>query len=261
VGPLSKFSFSLAGATALGLLALAGWHAEPRTQLPAIAPAALVSPSLTAAVPPPASTLPQLAPVALTQASAEDSYYAQLRAKVKMVQTPLGHGWGMAPDTDSRLLLAKSAARMAGLSAVGLGFKDVYGLINAETSWVPRTGSSKDGTPNLGVAQFEPATARALGLRDPNDLVESVHAAARHMKDAAIWSGDRIGRLHLGQMQYAERLREGVSIYYNLSSRGRNLWNGRNTSSLPTQTRQHIQNTQIGALQAATLDAQVRAAS
>jgi hypothetical protein len=45
-------------------------------------------------------------------------------------------------------------------------------------------GASKDGTPNLGIAQFEPATARALGMRNPNDAVEAVHVAALHMKDA-----------------------------------------------------------------------------
>ena len=156
------------------------------------------------------------------------------------------------------MLLARSAAQRAGLDQVGLSYRDVYGIINAETSWVPRTGASKDGTPNLGIAQFEPATARALGLRDPNDLVEAIHVAARHMKEAAVWSAERIARLKLGDDQRAQKLREGVSIYYNLSTRGRNLWNGKNTARLPTETQKHILNARIGAQQAAHLELQAR---
>ena len=45
---------------------------------------------------------------------------------------------------------------------------------------------------SFGIAQFEPATARAVGLRDPSDPVEAVHAAALHLKDAAEWSAKRI---------------------------------------------------------------------
>jgi len=60
------------------------------------------------------------------------------------------------------------------LQQVGLSYRDVYGIINAETSWIPRLGASKDGTPNLGIAQFEPATAKAVGLTDPTDPVQAV---------------------------------------------------------------------------------------
>jgi hypothetical protein len=199
------------------------------------------------------------APVVVTRfVSAEDRYYDQLRSSIHWVRTRLGNARYYTPDYDSRLLLAKAAAQHAGLAEVGLGWRDVYGIINAETSWVPRRGKSKDGTPNLGVAQFEPATARALGLRDPNDLVEAVHVAARHMKEAALWSSDRIAALNLGAGERAEKLREGVSIYYNLSSRGRAVWNGRNTERLPTETRKHIANARYGAQEAALLDAQLR---
>jgi hypothetical protein len=156
-------------------------------------------------------------------------------------------------------LLAKSAATRAHLDEVGLSFMDVYGIINAETSWVPRLGASKDGTPNIGIAQFEPATARALGLEDPNDPVEAVHAAALHMKEAALWSESRLHGLKLSAAQRAEKLREGVSIYYNLSSRGRAAWNGRNTDTLPRETQLHIINARIGAQQAALVEAQLRA--
>jgi hypothetical protein len=189
----------------------------------------------------------------------EDGYYAGLRARLRWVETRMAGGKMLTPDLESRMLLAKSAADRAGLSEVGLGFQDVYGIINAETSWVPRTGTSKDGTPNLGVAQFEPATAQALGLRDPHDVVEAVHVAAVHMKEAAQWSRGRIAGLKLTRQQQAEKLREGVSIYYNLSSRGRAEWNGRNTENLPIETNRHIQNARLGAKEATSLDAQLRA--
>jgi hypothetical protein len=119
-------------------------------------------------------------------------------------------------------------------------------------------GSSKDGTPNLGIAQFEPATARAVGLADPTDPVQSVHAMAVHLKDAARWSAKRLSGLKLTPEQYALKLREGVSIYYNLSSKGRNAWDGRNTKKLPIETQRHIANARVGAAEAAELEAQLR---
>jgi hypothetical protein len=190
----------------------------------------------------------------------QDAYYAGLRSRIHWVPTRLGRAMFMAPDFASRVLLAKSAAQRAGLAEVGLGFQDVYGVISAETSWVPRPGAGRDGTASYGVAQFEPATAKALGVRDPEDLVEAVHAAARHMKEAAEWSSVRIAGLRLDAGERALRLREGVSVYYNLSSRGRAAWNGRNRDALPAPTRQHIVNARIGALEADFLEAQMRAA-
>ncbi len=194
-----------------------------------------------------------------TAASEEHRYYDQLRPKVRWVQTSVGGAKLATPDLDSRLLLSKSAARRAGLSALGLGFEDVYGIITAETSWIPRMGASKDGTPNIGIAQFEPATAKALGMLDPQDPVEAVHAAALHMREAALWSAARIAGLKLAGAERAAKLREGISIYYNLSTRRRNEWNGRNTAKLPRETQLHIQNARIGAQQAEFFEAQSQA--
>jgi hypothetical protein len=187
--------------------------------------------------------------------------FADLRAKVHWVPTKIGRETLLAPDFESRMLLAKSAADRAKLSEVGLSYKDVYAIINAETSWAPRRGASRDGTPNLGIAQFEPATAKALGLRDPDDPVEAVHAAALYIREAALWSRERVRGLKLGKAARAEKLREGISIYYNLSTRGRNLWNGMNTASLPIETQRHILNAKLGAQEAEMLDAQLRARS
>jgi hypothetical protein len=199
------------------------------------------------------------APAQQSPAALEEAYYAHLRSQIHWVPTRLGRAMFMAPDFASRVLLAKAAAQRAALSDVGLGFQDVYGVITAETSWVPRRGSGRNGTASYGVAQFEPTTAKALGLQHPEDLVEAVHAAARHMKEAAEWSHARIAGLRLDAGERALRLRDGVSVYYNLSSRGRAAWNGRNTEALPLPTRQHILNARVGALEAGFLEAQMRA--
>ncbi|GAB3764027.1 hypothetical protein GCM10028796_18340 [Ramlibacter monticola] len=187
----------------------------------------------------------------------ETSYYEQLRSKLNWLPVRYAGNVLQTPDVPSRLLLAKSAAQRAGLSEVGLSYLDVYGIINAETSWIPRMGASKDGTPNLGIAQFEPATAKAVGLTDPSDPVQAVHALAVHLKDAAKWSAKRLSGLDLPPEQYALKLREGVSIYYNLSSKGRNAWNGRNTKKLPIETQRHIANARIGAREAGELEGQL----
>ena len=229
--------------------------AVPHDAPPAAARVAAAPPDV--ARPQPPAVVAAAAPVA----AEPDRSYAQLRSRMRWVQTRIGTATLLTPDLRSRMLLAKSAAKRARLQDVGLSFTDVYGIINAETSWVPRAGASKDGTPNLGIAQFEPATARALGVRDPDDPVEAVHAAALHMKDAALWSAERLQGLKLAAPERAEKLREGVSIYYNLSTRGRAAWNGRNTSELPLATQRHIANARLGAQEAVLLDAQLRAAS
>jgi hypothetical protein len=186
-----------------------------------------------------------------------DAYYEQLRQKLTWLPVRYAGNVLQTPDPESRLLLSQSAAQRAGLDKVGLNYLDVYGIIRAETSWIPRLGSSKDGTPNLGLAQFEPATAKAVGLTDPSDPVQAVHAAAMHLKDAAVWSAKRIATLKLTPDERAVKLREGISIYYNLSSRGRNMWNGKNTAKLPYETRRHIANARMGAREAEELEAQL----
>jgi hypothetical protein len=171
--------------------------------------------------------------------------------------------WGGKPvqtlDEASRILLARAAAEKAGLGEVGLSYHDVYGVIEAETSWIQRTGASKDGTPNLGLAQFEPRTAKGLGLKDPNDPVQAVFAAALFMKQAAQWSAGKIGHLKMQPEQKAAKLREGVSVFYNLSIKGRNKWDGLNTTQLPVETQRHIRNASAGAREAAELARKLQA--
>jgi len=161
-------------------------------------------------------------------------------------------------DESSRILLAKAAAEKVGLREVGLSFQDVYGVIEAETSWIPRTGSSKDGTPNLGLAQFEPRTARGLGVTDPSDPVQAVIGAAMYMKEGARWASKKVAALNLPPEQHAQKVREGVSVYYNLSIKGRNKWDGLNADQLPVETQRHIQNARMGAAEAAQLARQLK---
>jgi hypothetical protein len=188
-------------------------------------------------------------------------YYDQIRSRMRWVDVRYGENRLKTPDLGSRMLLAQSAAQKAGLNEVGLNWADVYGIINAETSWIPRMGASKDGTPNLGIAQFEPATAKALGLKDPHDPVEAVHVAALHLKQAATWSAKRLAKLNLDEEERARKLREGVSIYYNLSTKGRNAWNGMNTRKLPIETQRHIANARRGANEASSIAERLRAAA
>ena len=252
------FYSAVAGFTLVGLACLMARDLRAPRPVPAqlIHPAAAMAPASLVTLPIVAATPVAIAPPAVAAPSrAEERHYASLRSSIRWVRTRLGH----APDHSSRLLLVKSAAQRARLHEVGLGWRDVYGIITAETSWVPRLGQSKNGTPNLGIAQFEPATARALGLRNPNDPVESIHVAAEHMKEAAEWSAARIAGLRLAESERAAKLREGVSIYYNLSSRGRAGWNGLNTHRLPIETQRHIANARIGAQEAAMLDGQLQA--
>jgi hypothetical protein len=159
-----------------------------------------------------------------------------------------------AGDAQWRLELVKSAARKAGLEQVGLDHRDLYGVIHAESGWLDRDGMGKNGVVSVGVAQFEAATARAVGLRDRHDPVKSVEAAAVLMREAAQWSARKLEGAQLAPGEWALRLREGVSIYYNLSSRARSAWNGRNSHTLPVETQHHIRNARHGALIASRLE-------
>lgn len=228
----------------------------PRAATTTAAPAAAVkSVTAAAAVAATRSAAPAAirfaAPVAkaAVQIASEQSLRAQIRFETvryagKTIRTP---------DEESRLLLVQAAAERAGLRQVGLSFHDVYGVIEAETSWIPRTGMGKNGVASYGLAQFEPRTAKGLGLKNPEDPVQAVYAAAVNMKHGAEWAAERIEHLELTPEQYAMKLREGVSIYYNLSVKGRNKWDGLNTAQLPIETQRHILNVRAGAEEAAQL--------
>jgi hypothetical protein len=219
------------------------------------APAAKVSVKKTVSAAAAVAALkPAKAPViTLAKAPSVPATESALRSLIKYETVK----WGGKPvqtlDEASRVLLAQAAAKKAGLHEVGLSYRDVYGIIEAETSWIQRTGASKDGTPNLGLAQFEPRTAKGLGVTDPSDPVQAVFGAAQYMKTGAQWASAKLAGLKLSPEERAAKLREGVSIHYNLSIKGRNKWDGMNAAQLPIETQRHIQNARMGAAEAAQL--------
>jgi len=245
---MHSFLQTVPARAALACLAVAGIAASVPGQVSHAAPRVAKLPTTTAA-----------AAVAATRAVPVPSSPAAVRSMMKFETVR----WGGKPvrtlDDASRLMLARAAAEKAGLREVGLSYRDVYGVIEAETSWIARTGASKDGTPNLGLAQLEPRTARGLGVDDPADPVESVFAAAMYMRQGAEWASGRIGKLKSDPALYAAKLREGVSVHYNLSIKGRNKWNGLNTAQLPVETQRHIRNAVAGAQEAAALERQLAA--
>jgi hypothetical protein len=163
----------------------------------------------------------------------------------------------LALDEASRLMLVKDAAAKHELHTVGLNWKDLYGIIHAETAWIARDGMGKNGVVSEGLAQLEPNTAKALGVSDPNDPVEAINASAALMKEGAQWGRSKIAGMGMGSSEMRYKLREAVSIYYNLSTRGRNAWTGRNTYDLPEETIRHINNSIDGAALAAHIDKRV----
>jgi hypothetical protein len=247
-------------------VAIAGGAIGLSSQVPASVTSALSGPIRTAtaaaavaAVTP--VTPPALALAAATGAKAKIALVSEdnLRAQIKFETVR----WAGKPvqtlDEESRILLAQAAAAKAHLGEVGLSYKDVYGVIEAETSWIPRTGLGNNGVTSYGLAQFEPRTAKGLGLTRPDDPVQAVFAAAVNMKHGAKWASAKIEGLKLSPEEHAEKLREGVSIYYNLSVKGRNKWDGFNTAQLPIETQRHIRNVRAGITEAEQLALQMGA--
>lgn len=251
-------------AAAGGAAIFASTGSVPPAVASAVVPAAAPAQSLQAAPAAPAAAAPALSFRAPPAAQAAAARLVQPRAKTRIAfgsdeavrkllkfETVRYGGKSIRTlDDASRLLVVRAAAQKAGLHQVGLSYRDVYGVIEAETSWIPRTGMGRNGVASMGLAQFEPRTARGLGLKDPHDPVQAVYFAAVNMKDGAEWAAKKIAHLDLTPEQYQQKLREGVSIYYNLSVKGRNKWNGLNTAQLPVETQRHIRNVRAGAREA-----------
>lgn len=251
---------------AVSLVAIGGVAATPTNRVSVSFPTApgshaTIVKTLTAAValqpklaPKPAAPAPAARNAAKVQIEGKAlAYDESLRAQMKFETVRWGDKTLQTLDEPSRILLAKAAARKARLHEVGLGYADVYGVIEAETSWIARTGASKDGTANLGLAQFEPDTARRMGIADPGDPLQAVFGAALYMRTGAQWAADKLKALQLAPAEHAVKVREGVSVHYNLSVKGRNKWDGRNTAELPVETQRHIRNARAGAAEAAQL--------
>jgi hypothetical protein len=131
-----------------------------------------------------------------------------------------------------RVRLCKEIAQEEKLQRAGLDWKDLYGVVNAETAWVARDGMGRNGRVSYGLAQLEKPTAAALGIADPSDPRQALHAVSRLIKEAASWGLRDNGRAAL-------------SVYYNLSSHARAEWDGK-VESLPQETQLHIRNVADG---------------
>lgn len=171
----------------------------------------------------------------------------QLREKLNYVEIEYMGKKAMALDVPSRVMLTKAAAKKYNLESTGLNWKDLYGVIHAETAWVSRDGMGLNGKVSRGLAQMEDATAKSLGIKNPNDPVDAAFGAAKLLKEAAGWSHNKISRLGLRGGDRHEALRDGISVYYNLSSKKRAEWDGTNNHQMPYATQRHIENVKDGA--------------
>ncbi len=186
----------------------------------------------------------------------------EVRHKLNFVETQYQGRQVMVLDYPSRILLTKEAARVADLDDVGLNWKDLYGVIHAETAWVSRDGIGKNRVISQGLAQMEPATAKGYGIQDPNDEVDAIFGAARLVKEAAQWSKARVARLRLPTKEaFQKKVREGVSIYYNTSTALRRTWDGLNTHEMPIETNHHIRNMRDGAFYAGQIERKMEKAN
>lgn len=190
-------------------------------------------------------------------ASQQQEVQQQAPPEVKLIEVNYLGKKHLAIDEASRVRLTKEAAEAQGLASVGLNWQDLYAVISAETAWIPRTGMGKNGVQSHGLAQMEPNTAKALGVADPNNHTQAIFGAAALIKEAATWSKSKIAGLRLTKVEKDSKLREGISIYYNLSSAGRRLWNGLNASDLPIETQHHIRNVKDGRFIAQRLEARL----
>ena len=151
----------LAAAGVSGSMPMAVSHAPmkaPALALQSVKVAPVAAPVAVAqAAPAPAAPVIAFAePKSTPLKFANDQYFSQLRARMKWETVRMGDRTLQTPDAVSRVLLTQAAAQKAGLDEVGLSWRDVYGIINAETSWIPRLGASKDGTPNLASRSSSP---------------------------------------------------------------------------------------------------------
>lgn len=140
-----------------------------------------------------------------------------------------------APHPMERVRLCKEIASEQRLNSHGFDWRDLYAVVQAETAWAALNGMGLNGKASFGLAQMEDATAKALGI-DPHDSRQALQGVARLLKEAAAWTRAR----------GIEDKKAAVSVYYNLSTKARNEWDGVSVENLPTPTKNHIRNLRDG---------------
>jgi hypothetical protein len=165
---------------------------------------------------------------------------------------------------EDRIGLAKAAAKEEHLDKV-LGkdsWKTVYGMITAESNWMPRDGMGNNNRPSYGIAQMELPTAKALGV-NPHDPKESAKGVATLVKEAAYAyaakkkSGFEITDESGRALPHKAALATYISVHYNTSTGFRKEWDG-NVSHLLQPTQAHIKNVEYGAGEAGSIEKQVK---
>ena len=134
-----------------------------------------------------------------------------------------------------RVRLCKEVATEQRLSGHGMDWRDLYAVVQAETGWASRNGQGLNGKASFGLAQMERATAESLGI-DPDDPKQALAGTAKLLKEASAWA----------RAKGVADKRAALSVYYNLSTKARNEWDGVSIDTLPKPTQQHIQNVKDG---------------
>ncbi len=133
-----------------------------------------------------------------------------------------------------RIRLCKEIASEQRLNLHGMDWRDIYAVVQAETGWASRDGMGLNGKPSFGLAQMEEATAKSLGI-NPGDPREALVGVSRLLKEAAAWA----------KAKGADK-KMALSVYYNLSTKARNAWDGVSADDLPVPTQNHIRNLRDG---------------
>lgn len=188
--------------------------------------------------------------------------FERLRGELRYIEVKTPKSSHVVLDINSRIALVKSAAEDLKLHEHGLTWQDLYGLIHAETGWIDRDGMGKNAVTSMGLAQFEPSTAKSIGIDNPRDPIQAVYGAGMLLNQAADWSAMKVRKNLRHHKLKKETLhvafKEGVSIFYNTSSQLRNSWDASNTQDFPEETQRHIKNTREGAKAAVFLERSVK---
>ena len=137
-----------------------------------------------------------------------------------------------AIETKMRILLCKQVAEKTGMAAHGIGWADLYGVIGAETSWIPDLEAmGNNGKASRGLAQLEDATSARIGVTDAYDPLQALTASANLLIEGADWSRRKKHPIHTG-----------MSVYYNTRKSTREKWDGQTLTMLPIETQRHINN-------------------
>lgn len=166
---------------------------------------------------------------------------------------------------EDRIAIVKRASERESLDRMigDEAWKLVYGMIQAESNWIPRDGLGRNNRISVGVAQMELPTAESLGI-DPHNPHEAAQGVAKLVKEAVetyktrLRKGMVISDERGRKLEHRKALAVYISVHYNTSSKFRSEWDGR-ISSLHQPTRVHIKNVTYGIGEAGSVDREIKA--